>query len=381
MKTINALLYTDNFPVSIEMDNGLIAGIKRIDSLEDNSLYVAPGFIDIQINGYMSHDFSAPDLSVEKVQHVTENLWKTGVTTYFPTIITTSHERLLKNLAILTKVLKNEKVKLSVPGFHLEGPYISQVDGYRGAHNKKWVRTPDWEEFVQYYKTAENKIVQITLAPELDGAIELIEKCTNKGILVSLGHHNASTEIIRQAIDAGAILATHLGNGCANMIHRHKNPLWSQLADDRLHATIIADGHHLLPEELKVFFKVKGPEKLMLVSDMTGLAGMPPGDYIWDGKKVVMSSKGMIMLPKQDALAGAALPISIGIGNMMRHTQCSLADAIHMATRNQAKLFGLKDRGEIAIGKRADLVLFTLEDNTIAVKKTILAGEIVYACD
>ena len=381
MKTINALLYSDKSPVSIEIDNGLIISIKKINSLKDYSQYVAPGFIDIQINGYMSHDFSAPDLSIEKVQQVTEDLWKTGVTTYFPTIITTSHERLLKNLAILTKALKNEKVKLSVPGFHLEGPYISPIDGYRGAHNKKWVRPPDWKEFVQYNKTAENKIIQITLAPDLDGAIKFIEKCRNKGILVSLGHHNASTEFIRQAIDAGAILTTHLGNGCANMIHRHKNPLWSQLADDRLHATIIADGHHLLPEELKVFFIVKGPEKLMLISDMTGLAGMPPGDYTWDGKDVVMTADGMIMLPKQDALAGAALPISIGIGNMMRHTQCSLAEAIHMAARNQAKLFGLKDRGEIAVGKRADMVLFTLDDNTIAIKKTILAGEVVYGYD
>lgn len=384
VKSVEGLFYLDGTPVCIEISDGKISKIIRKASFDDPSLskvYVAPGLIDNQVNGYVqvSFSFSGGELTVEKVRKATEALWKEGVTTYFPTLTTSSHEVLVKNFKVLAEALKDPEISRSIPGFHLEGPYISPVDGYRGAHPKEWVRQPDWKEFIEYKQAANNKIIQVSLAPEIEGALDFIRNCVRHEIKVALAHHNASAEIIKTAIDEGAVIATHLGNGCANMIHRHTNPLWPQLADDRLMASIIVDGFHLRPEEVKVFYKVKGPEKIIITSDVTSLAGMPPGEYESKGRKVILTPEGMIKYPAQNVLAGSASPITKGVGNIMKFTQCSLAEAIHMASRNPARLYNLRDIGEIIVDKRADLILFTLENYILSVKKTIIAGEVVYS--
>jgi N-acetylglucosamine-6-phosphate deacetylase len=374
--------YLDGTPVSVEVADGKIISITTIgDGRDLPEVYIAPGLIDNQVNGYIGVGFSSPGLTVEGIRLATLALWQAGVTTYLPTVITGTHEQLMENFAVLARARHEDQVNLSIPGFHLEGPYISPLDGYRGAHNRQWVRRPDWQEFMQFYEAAEHKILQVTIAPELEGAMDFIRKCGDRGILIALGHHNASADTIRQAVDAGARIATHLGNGCANLIHRHLNPLWPQLADDRLMASIIVDGFHLRPEEVQVFFKVKGAENLVLTSDVTKLAGMPPGEYTYDGRTVELTPEGMIRFPAQNVLAGAASPITKGVGNIMRFTHCSLADAIHMASRNPARLYDLEDRGEIKPGKRADLILFTLETGQLIIRKTILAGKTVYSLD
>ncbi len=384
VKSVEGLFYLDGTPVHIEILDGKISKIIRKTSFDDPSLskvYIAPGLIDNQVNGYVqvSFVFSGGELTIEKVRKATMALWREGVTTYFPTLTTSSHEVLVQNFKVLTEALKDPEISRSIPGFHLEGPYISPVDGYRGAHPKEWVRPPDWKEFLEYKKAANNKIIQVSLAPEIEGALDFIRNLVKHEIKVALAHHNASAEIIKEAIDEGAVIATHLGNGCANMIHRHTNPLWAQLADDRLMASIIVDGFHLRPEEVKVFYKVKGPEKIIITSDVTSLAGMPPGEYESKGRKVILTPEGMIKYPAQNVLAGSASPITKGVGNIMKFTQCSLAEAIHMASRNPARLYDLRDRGEIIVGKKADLILFTLENYILSIKKTIIAGEVVYS--
>lgn len=380
VEQVKGLFYFDGSPVAIDIAEGQITRINRLDADEaaDMNMYVAPGFIDIQINGYAAVDFSGEDLTVDGVRRATEALWKAGVTTYFPTIITNSDARIKCNFAILAQASKDPEMGRSIPGFHLEGPYISPEDGFRGAHLKEYVRQPDWEQFASYVRAAEGKILFHTLAPEIEGSVALTERAVAHGIVIAIGHTGANTEQIKAVVDAGASISTHLGNGCANMIHRHHNPLWPQLADDRLSPTLIVDGHHLLPEEVQTFYKVKGPENVMLISDALDLAGMPPGEYMAGGKKVVMTPDGTIKYPEQNVLAGASLPIGRGVQNVMNYTQCSLADAIHMATRNQARHFGLEQVGEIVPGKRADLVLFTLKDGELTVQQTILAGEVVY---
>jgi len=378
---IEGLDFRNGIPISIEIVGANIHRIRHQDELTESSLsqlYIAPGFIDNQVNGYLGVDFSARDLTVEDIRKVTRGLWKTGVTTYLPTVITGSRDRLLKNFEILAEALHDPEVALSVPGFHLEGPYISPEDGYRGAHNKDFVRRPDWQEFARLNRAANHKIIQITLAPEGEGALDFILHCVRQGIVVGLGHHNASPETIRQAVDNGASIATHLGNGCANLIHRHKNPLWCQLAEDRLMASVIVDGFHLDSCEVRTFFRAKGADRLVIISDLTSLAGMPPGKYSWNGMPVVLTPAGMIEYPEQRVLAGASLPIHRGIFNMMKFTNCSLVEAIQMVTRNVARLNQLSDRGEIYVGKRADLVLFRLHENGLAIEKTFVAGKEVY---
>lgn len=381
LKRIEGICYLDAAPIIIEISDGRMQRIDRPDKLTDSAhgdIFIAPGFIDNQVNGYVGVDFSAPGLTVEHVRKVTQALWKVGVTTFLPTIVTSSHERLLENLAVLAQAIQDPDIALSVPGFHLEGPFISPEDGFRGAHNKNWVRRPEWQEFLKLLQAAEHKIIQVTLAPELDGAMEFIRNCVALKIVVGIGHHNASAAQIRQAADFGAAISVHLGNGCANFIHRHDNPLWPQLAEDRLMASLIVDGFHLRPEEVKTFFRAKGVDRLVLTSDVTQLAGLPPGEYTWNEMAVVMTPEGMIKLPDQNVLAGASLPIGRGIFNMMKFTNCPLAAAIQMATANPARLYGLNDRGKIEVGKRADLVLFSIGRNDLMIHKTIVAGREVF---
>ncbi|MBN1482666.1 N-acetylglucosamine-6-phosphate deacetylase [candidate division KSB1 bacterium] len=378
---IEGLFYLDQSPVRIDIKDGILSKIVRLPESDKSSYnsYIAPGFIDVQINGYASIDFSGADLTVDGIRRATRALWQNGVTTFFPTIITNSHQRIKTNFAVLAEALRQEDIGHSIPGFHLEGPYISPEDGFRGAHLQEFVRQPDINQLSEYQKAADGKILFLTLAPEIEGAIDLVEYAVAHGIIVGIGHTAADAEQIRRAVDAGASISTHLGNGCANMIHRHNNPLWPQLADDRLSPSLIVDGHHLRPEEVRTFYKVKGAERVLLISDALDLAGMPPGEYIAGGKKVVMTPDGTIKYPEQNVLAGASLPIGRGVQNIMIYTQCSLADAVHMASRNPARHFGLSDRGEIVPGKRADLVVFTRNGDTLEVQKTILAGKIVYA--
>ena len=328
----------------------------------------------------MGVDFSGPDLTVEGIRKATKALWKAGVTTYFPTIITSDFNRMKTNFAILAEAQKDPEIGKSIPGFHLEGPYISPLPGFRGAHLEKYIKNPDWEEFQELQKAANNGIKLITVAPELDGAIPFIRNCVANGIIVALGHHNGSAEDIERAIDAGAKMATHLGNGCANEINRHHNPIWPQLADDRITPSLIADGFHLTKEEVRSFYKVKGPNKTILVSDALDLAGLPPGEYT-RGERTLLLTPNVVKLPKENVLAGAASPISACVGVIMDFTQCTLNDAIQMASTNPAKMFSLSEIGEIGQGKRADLILFKLEDNEVVIHKTFVSGQLVYSKD
>ena len=376
---VSGILYSDEGSVSIQMENGKISGIDRLEGSDSGvKLFIAPGLIDIQINGYMGVDFSGPDLTVEGVKKATRALWKAGVTSYFPTIITSDVDRLKKNFAILAQAKKDPEIGKSIPCFHLEGPYISPVAGFRGAHLEKYIKAPDWKEFSEIQAAAEGGIRLITVAPELEGAIPFIKKCVASGMIVSLGHHNGTAAEITAAVDAGARMATHLGNGCANMINRHHNPIWPQLADDRVTPSIIADGFHLTKEEVRSFYKAKGPDNTILVSDALDLAGLPPGMYE-RGERMLELTPNVVKLPKENVLAGAASPISMCVGVVMDYTQCSLGDAIQMASTNPAEMMSLDDLGNISVGSRGDLIVFSMNNNKMIIKETYVAGELVYS--
>ena len=377
--SVAGLLYLDGSPVTINITDGRITEFVPLSAdAEVPLLYVSPGFVDIQINGYMGVDFTGSDLSLEGIREATKALWKEGVTTFLPTVITGDHLRLKMNFSILSEAMADPEIGKSIPGFHLEGPYISPVQGFRGAHLEKYIRPPDWEEFMEYQKASNNGIKLITVAPEMEGSIPFIRKSVESGLVVSLGHHNGSALEIGKAIDAGASLATHLGNGCANMINRHHNPLWPQLADDRLAISIIVDRFHLTEEEVRSFYKIKGPENTILISDALDLAGLEPGEYI-RGERKVLLTPNVIKFPAENVLAGAASPIRACVGNMMQFTQCSLKEAIQMASSNPARLLNLEEIGEIRPGYRADLILFSIEDGEIRIHETIVDGKVVYS--
>ena len=380
---IEGIYYLNNKPVSIEIKDGKIAGIQQIEKLSDTShvAYIAPGLIDNQVNGFagVSFCFAGGLLSKEGILKATSELWKIGVTSYLPTLTTNSEEVLSQNFTLLAETKNDKAILGSIVGYHLEGPYISSEDGYRGAHPLKYVRKPDWKEFMALYEASGRNILTVTIAPELDGAMEFIRKCTKLGIVVAIGHHNATKPVIDQAVMNGAKIATHLGNGCANMINRHVNPLWPQLANNQLMASIICDGFHLRDEEISVFYKVKGSEMTIITSDVTSYAGLPPGEYKnEEGETIELTKEGMLRYPAQNVLYGSASPISKGVARIIKVTGCQVSEAIMMASTNPAKLYGLTDRGSIEPGKRADIILFTIGESDLKIVKTYVSGNLVY---
>ena len=379
---VEGLLYLTKKPVSVEIEDGMIVRIREVKRLSDpHPVFIAPGLIDNQVNGFagVSFCFAGGELTREGIFKATQELWKKGVTTYLPTLTTNTKEVLKHNLDLLSDSKNDSALLGSIAGFHLEGPYISPIDGYRGAHPLKYVRKPDWNEFMELYEASGKNIKTITIAPELDGAMEFIRKCTAMGIVVAIGHHNATREIIEEAVLNGARISTHLGNGCANTINRHVNPLWPQLANDKLIASIICDGFHLRDEEITVFYKIKGPDKTIITSDVTSFAALPPGEYKnEEGETIELTKEGMLRLPAQNVLYGSASPISRGVARILKITGCSLGEAIRMSSTNPSKLYGLSDRGVIEAGKRADLILFEIGDSELVIKKTYVKGKLVY---
>jgi N-acetylglucosamine-6-phosphate deacetylase len=380
---IEGLHYKNGKPIRITIKDGKIETISTLKSLNSVNTYytIAPGLFDNQVNGFAGVSFALGnhDLSAEGIEKATTELWKKGITSYLPTLTTHSKEVLINNFSILANAINSEKLAGSIVGFHLEGPYINAEDGYRGAHPRQYVRLPDWNEFMELYEASGKNIKEITLAPELPGAIEFIKKSTALGITVAIGHHNANKTQIDEAVQSGAKIATHLGNGCANMIHRHHNPLWPQLANDDLMISIICDGFHLLPEEISTFYKTKGVHKTIITSDVTSYAALPPGMYkTQTGEDIELTEEGKLHYPAQQIMYGSAAPLTNGIGNIMKYTSCSIADAIQMASTNVAKLYNLKDRGELKKGMRADIILFSLKNSKVHIHQTYVKGKLVY---
>jgi N-acetylglucosamine-6-phosphate deacetylase len=378
--SIEGISFETERPVRLSIKEGFISAVEEIDIIPDDfaDTIIAPGLIDNQVNGYAGVDFSGGELTTSGVAMAAKALLGEGVTTFLPTLITSGHKELLRNFGILRKaLLEDELLRLLVPGFHLEGPYISALEGYRGCHPAEHIRQPDWNEFLKYQDASGGKIIQVTIAPELEGALEFIRKCTEAGIITSIGHTNATSVEINLAVEAGASLSTHLGNGCANLIHRHINPIWPQLASDQLIPTLIADGHHLLPEEIRVFCKVKGVENILLTSDVVYLSGMKPGKYNFLGSDVTLTAGGMLINEELNCLAGASFPLKKGVENMMAFTGCSLAVAVNMASSNVARVYNFNDRGSLSPGKRADLILLNRDGNKLTVKKTYVNGFLI----
>ena len=367
--------------VIIEIADGIIQKISESEKRDqnDNKLIIAPGLIDNQINGYKGVDFSHETFTIEGLRNAANAIWKDGVTTFLPTFLTNSHENLIRNFKIISVSINDPVLLGCIPGFHLEGPYLSKEKGFYGCHPVHHLRKPSWAEFSEYQKAAGGKIIQVTLSPELEGAMDFIKLCRKSGIAISIGHTNASADQINLAVENGARLSTHLGNGCANLINRHRNPIWPQLANDQITPSIIADGHHLLPEEIQVFYKVKGPDNLILTSDVNHLIGLAPGKYVYMGSEVIYTEDGLVKNAELDCLAGASLPLKKGVETMMNFTGCSLGNAIKMASENVARIYNLEDRGSLAPGKRADIILFEKEGNQIKIKETYLSGELVFS--
>lgn len=348
--------------------------------------WLAPGFVDIQVNGYDGQEFSSLALTPELVTRIVRRHYEFGVTRICPTLTTEGFDVLAHGLrAIAAACEADAATNASIPGIHVEGPYIAREDGPRGAHPLVHCRPPCWEEFSKLQEAAGGRIRLLTLSPEYDEAPEFIRRAVASGVVISIGHTGADSQQIRAAVDAGATLSTHLGNGAHRQLRRHPNYIWDQMAEDRLSASLIVDGHHLPAEVVKSIVRAKSPERIILVSDESGLAGLPPGRYPSSGCELEILPDGKLVIAGQDQLlAGASAPIGVGIANVIRFAGVSLATAIDMATTNPSRLLGLW-QGTLAAHAPADLVLFDFDEAKtpdgaprLNVRATIRGGELVY---
>lgn len=373
---ISAIHYKSNEAIDIECKDGAISRMSPSAADRRGLPIVAPGFVELQINGYHGLDFSDPQLSSDEILHLTKTLLKEGVTSFYPTVTTYPKDVIKKALSnISTAVNRNSLVKASISGIHLEGPFISKEDGARGAHKVENVIPPDWHLFQQWQESAEGLIQIITLSPEWPEAPEFIRKAVESGVRVAIGHSAATTDQIKAAADAGATMSTHLGNGAHAMLPRHPNYIWDQLAEDRLWSCIIADGVHLPDSFLKVVHLVK-QDKTIIVSDAVYLSGMPPGEYTnRKGIKVVKTESGKLHLADNpNLLAGSAQVLTWGIEHLIQHLSIPFAEAWDMATINPATCMGLPFSG-LNEGTPADFVLCNVENNHIHISETYKNGD------
>ncbi len=378
--------YDQGQPVSLDVLDGVIANIETWRCADKALLpWIAPGLVDLQVNGYGGQEFTDVRLTAEAVERISTALDCAGVTTYLPTVTTQSHNVQLQAVRTIATAWETyPTVRQRVAGIHLEGPYISPEDGPRGAHPREHCRSPDWAEFCRLQEAAHGLIRIITLSPEFPGAPEFIRQTAESGVVVSIGHTNANSQQLQAAVDAGARLSTHLGNGAHAFIHRHPNYVWDQLADDRLTATIIADGLHLPPAVVKSLVRGKTPERIVLISDITALAGHVPGQPGLHqntslGDVEILDDGRVVVAGQPEYLAGATRPLHTGVINVMKFADVDLAAAVDMASAHPAAVLGLPAR-QLSPGDPADLILFDMPEDEpcIEIVATIKAGECVY---
>lgn len=359
---------------------GRIATVELLpDAADERWPWIAPGFFDLQVNGYGGAWFSDETLSPEMVRTILEKYVAHGVTRLCPTLITNSFEAIRDGLvAIRTACERDAWVNSMVAGCHVEGPYISPEDGPRGAHPRSHVRPCDWDEFQRWQEASGGRIRLMTLAPEAGGAPEFIRRAVASGVTVAIGHTAATTAEIEAAVEAGATLSTHLGNGTHPVLPRHPNHLWDQLAEPRLRPSLITDGFHVPANFVRSVLLAKGVENCIITCDASGLAGSPPGIYDYNGGRIEVLEEGPIVIAGQrKLLAGSGSLTDACVAAAMTLAPLSLADACDLAGKNPARALGCEEI-DLVPGSRADLIVFDAVPSHLTIHATVLDGEIRY---
>ena len=344
--------------IAVTVEAGLIKAVEFAEHGE--ARWLSAGFVDLQVNGYAGHDLNGQTLDVATVRALCHALLKVGVTTFLPTLITAPEGRIVAALRTIREACAlHAEVAAMVAGIHVEGPHIAPEDGPRGAHPAADVRPPSVAEFDRWQLAAGGLVKLVTLSPHWPEAPAYVRHLAKAGVVVSLGHTSADAAQIAAAVDAGATLSTHLGNGSHALLNRRHNHLWPQLADDRLTAMFIADGHHLTPAQLKAMLRAKGLGRSLVVSDTVALAGLPAGKYETPiGGKVELRADGFLTIDDGtwNYLAGAALPLTAAIPVLVTQVGLTLSEAVALMTSAPGRFIG--GRGVLAVGQPADVVAF-----------------------
>lgn len=330
--------------------------------------FLSPGFIDIHNHGNTGHDIM--DSTEETLDKIGEFHIKNGVTSYLGTIITSSYDNIITSIKNITDY-KNKKTLSQLLGIHLEGPFFSILR--KGAQPEKYIKEPDIEIVKDFVELAENKLKMVSIAPEFNGAIEIISYLKEKNITIAMAHSNATFNEAKRGINHGVTVATHLFNGMREFNHREPGIIGAALTDDRVYCELIYDRIHLHDETVKIALKTKGIDKIVLVSDAMRAAGLEDGEYELGGQKVIVNN-GAARL-ENGGLAGSTLNLKDAVYNMVTMLNIPIQDAVRMASLSPAKAIGVsKHKGSIEIGKDADMLLF---DDDINISSVFISGNCV----
>ena len=362
-------LLPDGFAeATIQVSDERIASITRgIDSQADLRPpgWITPGWIDLQVNGAFGFDFTSDSATAAEVG---ARLPSTGVTAFLPTLITSPLAAYAPRLRDLERAAK-ESHGAEILGAHLEGPYLSPARA--GAHNPAYLRTPDVNELEAWAGSPRVRIV--TLAPELPGALDLVQRLRARGIIISAGHSAASHAQALAGFRAGMTWGTHLFNAMPPFNHREPGLIGALLSSE-VPCGLIVDGVHVHPAAVKTAYRAKGARGITLVTDAMAAMGMRPGRYPLGDREVMVNATSARLA--DGTLAGSTLQMDAAIRNVIDYTGCSLAEAVTMASATPARVLGLERKGCIAPGNDADLVVL---DESLRVEMTIARGAVVYA--
>lgn len=332
---------------------------------------IAPGYIDLHIHG--SAGFDVMDGSPEGLSAIARLLAQHGVTSYYPTTVTAPMDATLRALERLAEAIESTerdgqsaKGQARPLGIHLEGPFISHER--RGVHPPENLLPPKMETFERFWQAARGYIRMVTIAPELEGAAELIQEASRRGVCVSLGHSDADFAAAERGVASGARHATHTFNAMRPLDHRNPGILGAVLTDSRLSADVIADGVHLDPAIVKLFANAKGPENAVLITDAIAATGMPDGRYRLGSLEVEVKDGRCMANGK---LAGSVLTMDRAVRNLARFAEWALPNAVAAATRNPARVAGLTGKGVLAAGADADFVVLNAAGE---VQQTFVGG-------
>ncbi len=363
-------------PGFVRIDRGRVAAVgagapPSSPDIELSAGLLVPGFVDLQVNGYFGQEFGTADAAGWAT--VVRRLPEAGTTAFLPTIITAPLGRLAAALRGAAALQAGLPSGARVLGMHVEGPFLSPIR--KGAHNAEWITDPTPAAVEDLITAGSGLLRLLTLAPERDGAIPAITRLTRAGVLVSVGHSDATAAQVAAAADAGARMVTHLFNGQRPMHHREPGVPGQALADPRLTSSLIADLRHVAAEVCSIAFTA-APGRICLVTDAAACAGMPPGRYLLGSETIILpEGDGVPPVRTDGTLAGSALRMDAAVANMVA-AGAGLADAVAAASRIPADLIGRPDLGRIGPGAAADLAWLDDDLRTLA---TWVDGDMVYS--
>jgi N-acetylglucosamine-6-phosphate deacetylase len=361
--------------VSIEGDR--IAEISAIDDPGRTAPWIGPGLIDLQVNGHDHGDANAIEPAASQIEAMSESLSRRGIVRFLPTVITGSPAQMLARIRAIVDARLLPLSQYMVAGIHIEGPFLSPEDGPRGVHALEHIRAPEISELTDWVSAAEGLLKVVTLSPHYEWAATATRFLVQHGVTVSIGHTHADNAQIAAVVDAGATLSTHLGNGAHAMLPRHPNYIWTQLAERRLSAGVIADGHHLPDSVLSAIIAAKRDHGVFLVSDCVATPAQLHADgHSSVGGNVQLADDGALRHVATGFLAGSIQTLDVGVATAARVTG-SLARGVALATTAPARILGLNDVWRV--GGRADLMTFRWRpgDRAIEPETVVIAGRAV----